>query len=182
MGQFQQDRGETVMLQFCLASPITMNNALYSRIANRKVWLIVLMARFSKGGNFKYRMAQCMMGRYGIDELTQALMLLGCGFVLVNFFAHSGILSVLALLFMALGIFRCYSRNIAARSRELAKYQDVMVKPKAWWCLLNKKWVNRKTTIYFKCKGCGTVLNVPKGKGKILVTCPKCGAKEEKRS
>ena len=81
MGQFQQDRGETVMLQFCLASPITMNNALYSRIANRKVWLIVLMARFSKGGNFKYRMAQCMMGRYGIDELTQALMLLGCGFV-----------------------------------------------------------------------------------------------------
>ena len=99
-----------------------------------------------------------MMGRYGIDELTQALMLLGCGFVLVNFFAHSGILSVFALLFMALGIFRCYSRNIAARSRELAKYQDAMVKPKAWWRLLNKKWVNRKTTIYFKCKGCGTVL------------------------
>ena len=64
MGQFQQDRGETVILQFCHASPITMNNALYSRIANRKVWLIVLMARFSKGGNFKYRMAQCMMGRY----------------------------------------------------------------------------------------------------------------------
>ena len=68
-----------------------MNNALYSRIANRKVWLIVLMARFSKDGNFKYRMAQWMVGRYGIDELTQALMLLGCGFVLVNFFAHSGI-------------------------------------------------------------------------------------------
>ena len=105
MGQFQQDRGETVMRQFCHASPITMNNALYSRIANRKVWLIVLMARFSKDGNFKYRMAQWMVGRYGIDELTQALMLLGCGFVLVNFFAHSGILSVLALLFMALGIF-----------------------------------------------------------------------------
>ena len=106
MGQFQQDRGETVMHQFCHASPITMSNALYSRIANRKVWLIVLMARFSKDGNFKYRMAQWMVGRYGIDELTQALMLLGCGFVLVNFFAHSGILSVFALLFMALGIFR----------------------------------------------------------------------------
>ena len=78
-----------MMRQFCHASPITMNNALYSRIANRKVWLIVLMARFSKDGNFKYRMAQWMVGRYGIDELTQALMLLGCGFVLVNFFAHS---------------------------------------------------------------------------------------------
>lgn len=182
MGLFQQDRGETVIFQFCHACPITMSNALYARIANRKVWLVELMARFSGNSNFKYRMAQWMMGRYGIDELTQALMLLGCGFVLVNFFAHSGILSTLALLLMALGIFRCYSRNIAARARELAKYQELMVKPRAWWRLLNKKWVNRKTTIYFKCKGCGAVLNVPKGKGKILVTCPKCGAKEEKRS
>lgn len=182
MSQFQQDRGETVIFQFCHACPITMSSALYARIANRKVWLVELMARFSGNSNFKYRMAQWMMGRYGIDELTQALMLLGCGFVLVNFFVHSGILSTLALLLMALGIFRCYSRNIAARTRELAKYQELMVKPKAWWRLINKKWVNRKTTIYFKCKGCGAVLNVPKGKGKILVTCPKCGAKEEKRS
>ena len=120
------------------------------------------------------------MGRYGIDELTQALMLLGCGFVLVNFFAHSSILSTLALLLMALGIFRCYSRNIAARARELAKYQDVMVKPKAWWRLLNKKWVNRKTTIYFKCKGCGAVLNVPKGKGRF--SSPVQNAAQKKRS
>lgn len=182
MDQFQQDRGETVMFQFCYVHPLTMSNALYALIANREVWLISHMARFSGNGNFKYRMAQWMMGRYGIDELTQALMLLGCAFVLVNFFAHSSVLSTLALLIMALGIFRCYSRNIAARARELAKYQELMVKPKAWWRLLNKKWINRKTTIYFKCKGCGSVLNVPKGKGKILVTCPKCGAKEEKRS
>ena len=182
MDQFQQDRGETVMFQFCYVRPLTMSNALYALIANRKVWLISHMARFNGNSNFKYRMAQWMMGRYGIDELTQALMLLGCAFVLVNFFAHSSILSTLALLLMALGIFRCYSKNIPARARELAKYQELMVKPKAWWRLLNKKWINRKTTIYFKCKGCGAVLNVPKGKGKILVTCPKCGAKEEKRS
>lgn len=182
MDQFQQDRGENVMFQFCPTYPITMGNALYALIANWKVGLISHMARFSGNSNFKYRMAQWMMGRYGIDELTQALMLLGCAFVLVNFFAHSSILSTLALLLMALGIFRCYSKNIAARARELAKYQELMVKPKAWWRLFNKKWINRKTTIYFKCKGCGAVLNVPKGKGKILVTCPKCGAKEEKRS
>ena len=182
MDQFQQDRGETVMFQFCYVHPLTMSNALYALIANRKVWLISHMARFNGNSNFKYRMAQWIMGRYGIDELTQALMLLGCAFVLVNFFAHSSILSTLALLLMALGIFRCYSKNIPARARELAKYQELMVKPKAWWRLLNKKWINRKTTIYFKCKGCGAVLNVPKGKGKILVTCPKGGAKEEKRS
>lgn len=34
MNQFQQDRGETVMFQFCLVYPITMGNALYAFIAN----------------------------------------------------------------------------------------------------------------------------------------------------
>ena len=66
--------------------------------------------------------------------------------------------------------------------RELEKYQEVMQKPKAWWRLTNKRWENRNTTLYFKCKGCKTVLNVPKGKGKLLVTCPKCGTKVEKKS
>lgn len=140
------------------------------------------MARSSGNSQWKYKMAQWMMGRYGIDQLTQALMIAGCAVALVNFFAHSGVLSTIALLLMGWGLFRCYSRNIAARAKELAKYQELMVKPKAWWRLTNKKWVNRKTTLYFKCKGCGSVLNVPKGKGKLRVTCPKCGTQVEKHS
>ena len=140
------------------------------------------MARSSGNSQWKYKMAQWMMGRYGIDQLTQALMIAGCAVVLVNFFAHSGVLSTIALLLMGWGLFRCYSRNIAARAKDLAKYQELMVKPKAWWRLTNKKWVNRKTTLYFKCKGCGSVLNVPKGKGKLRVTCPKCGTQVEKHS
>lgn len=140
------------------------------------------MARSSGNSQWKYKMAQWMMGRYGIDQLTQALMIAGCAVVLVNFFAHSGVLSTIALLLMGWGLFRCYSRNIAARAKELAKYQELMVKPKAWWRLTNRKWVNRKTTLYFKCKGCGSVLNVPKGKGKLRVTCPKCGTQVEKHS
>lgn len=140
------------------------------------------MARSSGNSQWKYKMAQWMMGRYGIDQLTQALMIAGCAVVLVNFFAHSGVLSSIALLLMGWGLFRCYSRNIAARAKELAKYQELMVKPKAWWRLTNKKWVNRKTTLYFKCKGCGSILNVPKGKGKLRVTCPKCGTQVEKHS
>lgn len=140
------------------------------------------MARSSGNSQWKYKMAQWMMGRYGIDQLTQALMIAGCAVVLVNFFAHSGVLSTIALLLMGWGLFRCYSRNIAARAKELAKYQELMAKPKAWWRLTNKKWVNRKTTLYFKCKGCGSILNVPKGKGKLRVTCPKCGTQVEKHS
>ena len=35
-----------------------------------------------------------------------------------------------------------------------------------------KMWKGRKTTAYLKCPNCGQMLSVPKGKGKIRVTCP----------
>lgn len=132
--------------------------------------------------NWKMRFAQWMQGRYGIDELTQALMVLGCVLVVLNFILHFDVLYSLSIIAFVLGTLRCFSRNYTARTRELAKYQELMVKPKQQWRLLNKRYENRSTTIYFKCKGCDTVLNIPKGKGKLLVTCPKCGTKVEKRS
>ena len=136
----------------------------------------------NRGNAWKYRMAQWMMGRYGIDELMQALMFVACLLIVVNFFAHSGILSVLSLALMVFAIFRCYSRNFPARRKELDRYLRVMEKPKAWWRFTNKRYENRKTTLYFKCRGCGAMLNVPKGKGKMRITCPKCGTVVEKKS
>lgn len=32
----------------------------------------------------------------------------------------------------------------------------------------------RKTHRFFKCPECGVTVRVPKGKGKIKITCPKC--------
>jgi len=135
-------------------------------------------------GNSKwqYKIAQWMQGRYGIDELTQALMIIGCVFTLLNFLFSSSLLGLLALICFGFGLFRCYSRNFAARARELAKYQQLMEKPKAFYRLNKRRFDNRKTTIYFRCKGCGTILNIPRGKGTLLVTCPKCGTKVEKKS
>lgn len=136
----------------------------------------------NRGNAWKYRMAQWMVGRYGMDELMRAMMIVACVFIVVNFFVHSGLLSTLSLALMALALFRCYSRNHQARRKELDAYLRLMEKPKAWWRLTNKRYENRKTTLYFKCKGCGAMLNVPKGKGKMRVTCPKCGAVVEKKS
>ena len=35
---------------------------------------------------------------------------------------------------------------------------------------------------WVKCKNCGQMLSVPRGKGRIRVTCPRCGTKVEKKS
>ena len=35
---------------------------------------------------------------------------------------------------------------------------------------------------YFTCKNCKTICRVPVGKGKIVITCPKCGAQIHART
>lgn len=48
--------------------------------------------------------------------------------------------------------------------------------------LAKRMWKERKTTSFIKCPVCGQILSVPKGKGKIRVTCPKCHTKMEAKS
>ena len=48
--------------------------------------------------------------------------------------------------------------------------------------MAKKMWKERKTSNFLKCPQCGQVLSVPKGKGKLRVTCPKCHAKMEVKS
>ena len=67
--------------------------------------------RSASQGEWKLRMAHWMQGRYGIDELTQALMIVGCACVVVDFFVSSRFLSLLSLVCFAFGLFRVYSRN-----------------------------------------------------------------------
>lgn len=45
-----------------------------------------------------------------------------------------------------------------------------------------KMWKQRNTSRFLKCPNCGQILSVPKGKGKIRVTCPRCRTKMETKS
>lgn len=47
---------------------------------------------------------------------------------------------------------------------------------KNWFRLQKRKFSERKTHRFFKCAQCKAALRVPRGKGKIKVRCPKCGA------
>jgi hypothetical protein len=80
----------------------------------------------------------------------------------------------IALALMIWSAFRTLSRNIAARQRERRAYLRLTAKPRAARALQKNKWRDRKTHCYFKCKQCRAVLRVPKHKGTIDVTCPKC--------
>ena len=133
-------------------------------------------------GKWKYKLARFFQGCYGIDEFSQVLMVGGCACVIVDMFAGTAVLNLVGVAAMLYAMFRTYSKNIAQRRKELNWYALKSRKPKAWYKLTKKKWTNRKTTKYFKCEKCGQVMSVPKGVGKIRVTCPKCKDVSERQA
>ena len=101
--------------------------------------------------------------------------------------AHAGIpgldlLSWAALVCLVLALFRCFSRNEYKRASENEAYRRIVAKPKQAMSVAGKAWENRKTTRYFKCKKCGAVLSVPRGKGTLRVTCPRCHEQTVRKS
>lgn len=128
------------------------------------------------------KIAHWMQGRYGMDSLSNGLVALGIVAMLVSLVPFLGILSWLALLCLALALLRCFSKNVARRRHENDTYKRFIAGPKHAYTLTKKRWVNRKVTLYFKCKGCGQMLSVPRGKGTLRVVCPKCKKETTKKS
>ena len=90
---------------------------------------------------------------------------------------------------MGFAAFRTFSRNFAARQQELARYLTAERKLRNWWQNLSirrKNYVNvrqdKKNFKYLACPQCMQKLRVPKGKGRIRVTCSKCGNRFEAKS
>ena len=113
-----------------------------------------------------------MQGRYGSDALT--LFLLCVGIVINLIPVRHYILSILALAIFAVAIWRMLSRNIYARQKENAAYLRIWYRVKGFF-LRFKPRADAKTHKHFKCPKCRQEVRVPKGKGKVLITCPKCG-------
>ena len=115
-----------------------------------------------------------MTGRYGTDKLNMAL--LGVGLVLCVATMINPIplvdlvLTVVSYGLMIWVIFRMLSRNTYKRYQENRKYLRFLERLKD------------KEHRYFDCPRCRQPVRVPKGKGKIAITCPKCKEKFIKKT
>lgn len=130
----------------------------------------------SKFRNALYRF---MYGRNGVDALSWALVVLEVVLSLLSSFIHvRGVSQALyfvstALMFVVL--LRIFSRNLARRQAENAKFLT-------WWTpkanAIRGARARRadKAHKYVRCS-CGAYCRVPRGVGKIALTCPKCGRK-----
>ena len=107
-----------------------------------------------------------MRGRYGTDRLNTFLLVLGFITSIISMFTGNGIVSfvltVIAYTLMGFVLFRMLSRNTYKRYQENRKF------------LLFWERLKDKEHKHFDCPRCRQPVRVPRKKGKIAITCPKC--------
>lgn len=117
-----------------------------------------------------------MRGRYGADELNRAMLFAALAMILLSAFPGLEILNSIALLLLLLAMFRMCSKNTLKRRGERDAWLRFTGNIKSWFVLQKRRFKDRKSYKYFRCKQCGTVLRVPVGKGKLKIVCRKCGS------
>ena len=120
------------------------------------------------------KLQRFMIGRYGVDALGRFL--LGAVVVLwaINLFANSKILYSWALLLMVYAYFRMFSRNTTKRYQENVKFLQIKNKVVARFKSEKSQLKQRKTHHIYRCPTCRQKIRIPRGKGRICITCPKC--------
>lgn len=123
-----------------------------------------------------------MLGRYGTDQLTLALLILGIIFTFIGDALDIIILTLLSYIIFGACAFRMLSRNTSVRQSENIKFLKFWNPIDAWLKVKFSEIKNIKNYKYFKCPNCKQSLRVPRGKGKIAITCKKCNTKFIKNS
>lgn len=127
--------------------------------------------------NLKTKLALC----YGLDQLSLALLLFGCLLTVVISFFRVPYYRFIGLLPMLIALWRTLSKNREKRYAENARFLQLW-NPLRQWFLQRWSRLRDRAHCYYACPTCKRTLRVPRGRGKIEITCPHCGTKFKKRT
>ena len=131
-------------------------------------WLRQLTAKLSA------HLRNFMAGRYGTDRLNMVILSVGLVAsllsVLIKFAPVNLVLFLLSYGMMFWAIFRSLSRNTYKRYQENRRFLQLTGRMKD------------REHRYFDCPKCRQMVRVPRGKGKISITCPRCREKFVKKT
>lgn len=128
------------------------------------------------------RIQRFMMGRYGNDQLNQFIFVIAIISMVIELITHWSLFYILALALLIYGYVRAFSKDINKRYEQNMRFLE---KKDA---ILNRfrkeKYYasQRKEYHIYTCPQCRQKIRIPKGKGKISITCPKCRTSFIKKS
>ena len=133
--------------------------------------------------NFVYKIQQFMYGRNGVDGLGIAILVLN--FIVRMFSPFSILFYLLSWALLVLFIYRVFSKNLYQRRKENNFFMKYFYKVSNYFksatSLARERAIVKKTHKIYLCPKCKKRLKVPKGKGKIEISCP-CSHKFYKRT
>lgn len=132
---------------------------------------------FQRIGN---ALSRFMYGRNGVDRLGLTMIWAALLLDIINMLLRekpvvSGITGLVSGVLLFTTLFRMFSRNLEKRRAENTRFME-----KVWWPVSRRMAGARQQRMdkehrYFTCHRCGAVCRVPRGKGRIVITCPRCG-------
>ena len=139
------------------------------------------------------RFAGFMYGRYGNDQFNQFLSVIALAVLVVNLFVKIPFLWMGALALLIWTYFRMLSRNTSRRYAENERFSSFISRFRRGGSTggyaggrsaaeRRAEREQRKIYRYFVCPHCSQKVRVPRGKGKIEITCPKCRTSFIKRT
>ncbi len=137
-------------------------------------------------------------GRRALDELNKTLLIAGLVLLIASMFFPYGnaaryVFTALYGFCLVYAVFRLFSKDYAKRYQENLKYLTAVTAVRTFFRNLfqpsgtdakprraakarkNPTWSEIKQYKYFSCPQCAQRLRVPRGKGKLRVTCTRCG-------
>ena len=116
--------------------------------------------------NLSAQVRRFMAGRYGTDKLSMTMLVVSLVLSLIGSFIKLPVLNLVltavSYILMFWAIFRSFSRNTYKRYQENRRFMQFFDRLKD------------REHRYFDCPNCHQPVRVPRGKGKIAITCPRC--------
>ena len=130
----------------------------------------------------KEKFYRFMQGRYGTDEFSKFLVGVGMVLIILNILTRLSVFNLLFWVCFFYSYFRMFSKNYPARYNENQKFLGMRNRLK--YKIENHKKLREQKKLYhiYSCPHCKQKIRIPKGKGTIIVTCPKCKQEFGKRS
>lgn len=130
----------------------------------------------------KEKLVRFMQGRYGTDKLNTFILVVGIIVSVLGTLTRIDYLFLISYAMLGYTIFRMFSRNTYKRYEENQKFLRQYNKVKRWFQKKKTRMEESKTYRFYQCPKCKQTVRVPKGKGKIAITCPKCRNEFVKRT
>ena len=132
--------------------------------------------------DLRYRFTTFMQGRYGVDSLSRFLSVVLIVVILIGMLVRLPLLELITFALLIVLYWRMFSRNISKRYAENQKFLQLRDRFLGNFSNFGSNMSQFKDYHIYKCPQCSQKIRIPRGKGHIMVKCPRCGFEFHKKS